>query len=94
MRERGVFLFVGGVLIGIVIGVFILSNAIIAIAGTFPVFVNVVVAVLAFFGGIFVSRKTEKQEQIRFSGRVFEFPQAPVVVEIALRRLGSMVPTR
>ncbi|MBW2674862.1 MAG: hypothetical protein JRD89_15850 [Deltaproteobacteria bacterium] len=36
-------------------------------------------------------RTSPKIEPVKFSGRVFEFPQGPIMVEAALRRMGSVI---
>jgi len=47
---------------------------------------------MALLGGIIAAR--EKREEVKLTGRVFEFPQAPIMVEMALRRYGSIIPRR
>ena len=91
MNEK-VLTLLGGILLGIVFGVFLVSKSIIAVAGTYPWIVAILSSVLMFFGGVLISRKTSKTEPIRFSGRVFEFPQAPIMIEVALTRMGALVP--
>jgi len=47
---------------------------------------------MALLGGIIAARG--KREEVKLTGRVFEFPQAPIMVEMALRRYGSIIPRR
>jgi len=93
MRER-VLVLLGGILIGIVLGIFVVSKPLIALAGTYPWFLALGTSIFAFFGGTLIARKTTKVQPIRFSGRIFEFPQAPIMVEVALRRMESVIPAR
>jgi len=93
MRER-VLVLLGGLLIGIVLGIFVVSKPFIALAGAYPWFLALGTSILAFFGGTLIARKTTKVQPIRFSGRIFEFPQAPIMVEVALRRMESVIPAR
>ena len=93
MKER-VLTFLGGTLVGIVLGIFVVSKPFIALAGAYPWFLALGTSILAFFGGTLIARKTTKVQPIRFSGRIFEFPQAPIMVEVALRRMESVIPAR
>jgi len=85
MKALGIlFIFIG-------IALFVLG----IMAGWFADNVIIIVAVLfilAVFGGMLVAR--EKREELKLVGRVFEFPQAPIMVEIALKRYGSIIPRR
>lgn len=79
-----------GVVVGILVGGALLTVEAVSMIGGVTVVLGVVV--LAFLGGLFIglSRKPPRP-RVRLSGRVFDFPQAPAMVEIALRRMRAIV---
>lgn len=85
--------FVGGVALGVVLGVLVggvlLPTEAVAFLGGVATVLGVVA--LAFVGGLFLGSRRPPRPQVRFSGRVFDFPQAPAVVEIALKRMKAVV---
>ena len=86
---------IGGFIIGLVVGMFILSGPAMTVVGTSPMLFAVGVAALTFVAGILLGRKTTpKPQEIKLTGRVFEFPQGTAMVEVALRRMKSILPTR
>ena len=86
---------VGGFIIGLVVGMFVLSGPAISAASSFPAFFTIGTAILTFVAGILLGRKTtSKSHEIKLTGRVFEFPQGSVMVEVALRRAKSIIPVR
>jgi len=86
---------VGGFIIGLVVGMFVLSGPAISVASSFPAFFTIGTAILTFVAGILLGRKTTpKPHEIKLTGRVFEFPQGSVMVEVALRRAKSIIPVR
>lgn len=52
------------------------------------------IAGVSLVAGILLGKSTAKPQEMRLTGRVFEFPQGSVMVEVALKRLGSILPTR
>lgn len=87
--------FAGGILLGAVAGVFLVSAPALEVAVGMPIVFIVGVAVVTFVAGLLVGRKTSpKPEEVRMTGRVFEFPQGPLMVEVALKRMGSILPTK
>jgi len=79
-----------GVLVGVLVGGALLSVETIAMLGGVTVVLGVVM--LAFLGGLFIGlSRRPPRPQIRISGRMFDFPQAPAMVEIALRRMRAIV---
>lgn len=86
---------IGGFIIGLVTGMLVLSGPAMNVAGTSPMLFVAGVVALTFVAGILLGRKTSpKPQEIRLTGRVFEFPQGSVMVEVALRRMKSILPTR
>ena len=86
--------FVGGIVLGVVLGVLVggalLSIDAIASLGGVATILGAVA--LAFVGGLFLgSFRQQPKPRVRLSGRVFDFPQAPAMVEIALRRMRAIV---
>jgi len=85
MKALGILFIFAGIAIfvlGIMAGWFA-GNAVIFAGALF---------VLAVLGGMLLAR--EKREELKLVGRVFEFPQAPIMIEVALRRSGSIIPRR
>jgi len=85
MKALGILFIFAGIaifVVGIMAGWF---------AGDTVIFVAMLF-VLSLLGGMLVAR--EKREELKLVGRVFEFPQAPVMVEIALKRYGAIIPRR
>ena len=82
-------------LIGIGIGAIIGSFFSMFILGTVEImqlFLFIGVCIISFAIGYFIKRP--KAPEIRLTGRVFAFPQAPVQIEASLRRMGSILPIR
>jgi len=87
--------FVGGILLGVVVGVFLVSAPVIEVALSMPIAFVIGLVAVVFLAGLLVGRKSSpKPEEVRMTGRVFEFPQGPLMVEVALRRMGSVLPTK
>jgi len=85
----------GGFIVGLVVGMFIFSGPAMSVAGTSPILFAVGVAALTFVAGVLLGRKTSpKPHEIKLTGRVFEFPQGSVMVEVALKRMKSILPTK
>ena len=51
--------------------------------------------IVSFVAGMVVGRKTKKLPRagIPLRGRFFDYPQGAVIVETALKRAGSLIPT-
>jgi len=83
--------FLGGLVVGVAIGMLVLSGA---VAG-YPLVLTIGVSVLMFVGGLLLGRKSSpKPQPMRLTGRVFDFPQGFVMVEAALRRAKSIIPAK
>ncbi len=94
---RIVFALFGGLLLGLAIGIFIVGAPLIATLAGVPLLLVIGIAIIAFVGGLLIGRLGTKEQAIqppRFGGRVFEFPQGPLLVEIALKRAGYVVKRR
>lgn|GEM_PF-6062553 len=80
---------------GVAIGMLLLSGfAAQAVIG-YPIFFTIGVAVMTFMGGVLFGRRvSSKTQEVRLTGRVFDFPQGSVMVEVALRRIKSIIPVR
>jgi len=83
--------FVAGLVLGLSVGV---ALAITALHVTVQYYwiIAAGVSALMFIAGAVVERR--RRREIRLTGRVFEFPQGPVMVEIALRRMSSILPAK
>lgn len=90
--ERGLIL-LGGIGVGVAV-----SLATLSLTGGVYVdqpFLYALTAFISLAGGILLGRATApKTQQVRLTGRVFEFPQGPVMLEVALRRAGSLIPAK
>jgi len=87
--------FVGGILLGVVAGVFLVSAPAVEVALSMPIAFVIGLVAVVFLAGLLVGRKSSpKPEEVRMTGRVFEFPQGPLMVEVALKRMGSVLPTK
>lgn len=87
--------FLGGLLVGLVIGSLVFSYIVVEVATGMPVALIIGVSMLTFIAGVLVGgRRQEKTKEIRLTGRVFDFPQGPVMVEVALKRMGSIIPVK
>ena len=85
----------GGFLIGVIVGIFVVGGPAAAVAASEPLIFAIAVASLAFLAGALLGRRTSpKPKEMKLTGRVFEFPQGTVMVEVALRRLKSILPTK
>lgn len=86
--------FLGGLALGLVVGTFVIGG-IIAGVGLNTVVVAGATGAGAFIAGLVLGMTSRpKQEPVRLTGRVFEFPQGPVMVEVALKRASSIIPTK
>ena len=86
--------FLGGLVVGVGIGMVVLSGTVASLAG-YPLAITIGVSAFMFVGGIFLGRKASpKVQPMRLTGRVFDFPQGFVAVEVALRRAKSMIPVK
>jgi len=86
---------IGGFVTGLAVGMLVmlvLSGPAMNAAGA-SLLLTTAVGMLAFVAGALLGRRASRQE-IRLSGRVFEFPQGFVMVEVALRRARSIIPVR
>ena len=81
---------VGGFLIGLVVGALVFGWI---ITHKSPL-VLLGIAGLAFVAGLLIGKGTAKPREMHLTGRVFEFPQGAVLLEVALKRLGSILPTK
>jgi len=87
--------FLGGLTVGVAIGMLLLSGFAAQAATGYPLIFTVGIAVMTFVGGVLLGRRAApKTKEVRLTGRVFEFPQGPVMVEVALKRAKSMLPTK
>jgi len=94
VRER-LAPFLGGLMVGVAIGMLALSGFAARAAAGYPLFFTIGVAVMTFIGGVLLGRRAApKTQEVRLAGRVFDFPQGSVMVEVALRRAKSMIPVR
>jgi len=86
---------VGGFLIGVLVGIFVFSGPVMVAAGCNALVFALAMASIAFVAGLMLGRRASpKPQPIRLTGRVFEFPQGMVMVEVALKRLKSILPTK
>jgi len=85
----------GGFLIGILVGIFVVGGPAAAAIASEPLVFAIAAASLAFVAGILFGRRSSpKPKEMKLTGRVFEFPQGAVMVEVALRRLKAVLPTK
>ena len=85
----------GGFVLGLVVGVLVAGPAVAGLAVASPVLFAAGAAAAGFAAGLLLGRRSSpRPREVRLTGRVFEFPQGPVMVEVALRRMGSVLPTR
>ena len=93
MRELATFL--GGLMVGVAISILFLSGLAIQVATGYPLFFITGIAIMMFLGGMLLGRKSAPRvHEMRLTGRVFDFPQGSVMVEVALRRARSIIPVR
>ncbi|RLE47842.1 MAG: hypothetical protein DRJ18_02740 [Candidatus Methanomethylicota archaeon] len=86
--------FLAGVLLGVVVGTFVVGGFV-AGMGLHIAVVAGATGAGAFVAGLVLGMTTRpKQEPIRLTGRIFEFPQGPIMVEVALKRASSLIPAR
>ena len=87
--------FLGGLVVGAVVGVLFLSGFALEVATGYPFPFIAGIVVLTFLGGAMVGwRVSPKPREPRLTGRVFDFPQGLVMVEIALKRAKSIIPVK
>jgi len=82
-------------LIGMGMGAIIGSFFSMLVLGTIEImqlFLFIGVCIISFAIGFFIKRP--KAPEIKLTGRIFAFPQAPVQIEASLRRMGSILPVR
>jgi len=80
-----------GFVLGVVVGIFVVG---IPVIGLSPMVIIIIVSSATFFAGIVLGRAfAPKSSAMRLTGRIFEFPQGPVMVEVSLRRMKSILPT-
>ncbi len=83
--------FLGGMVMGAAIGMAVFANPeLLEAAAMVPPLILVAVAVACFLAGFMVNMK-KSAEELPMQGRVFPCPQAPVLVEVALKRMGSIM---
>ena len=91
MRERILLSFLGGLLVGLAVGMLFLSWLVMQTID----YLAFETAILMLVGGILLGRRVApKTKEMRLTGRVFDFPQGSVMVEVALRRAKSIIPVR
>lgn len=91
MRER-VLPFLGGLMAGIIVGALVAAVPMSQSMGSPALLAGV--AVVMFVAGLLLGRRWKPtQQEVRFTGRVFEFPQGSAMVEVALRRMRSVLPS-
>jgi len=87
--------FLGGLAVGIPIGVLFLAEYVLEFAAEYPLLFIIGISVVMFVGGLVLGRRASpKPQKVRLTGRVFDFPQGAVMVETALRRVKSILPTK
>jgi len=87
---RGV-IFLSGLILGELIGIFVMAGPTIQFAFSCPILFLVAICVFSFIGGLLLGVATRpKSKKLPLAGRVFEFPQGPLMVEIALKRMKSL----
>ena len=85
--------FLAGFASGLAFGLLLLEPVQAALGFPQPFAAGVAAAVFA--GGLLLGRGlAPKPREVRLTGRVFDFPQGPVMVEAALRRAKSILPTK
>ncbi|MHC1627559.1 MAG: hypothetical protein ACXQTI_01845 [Candidatus Nezhaarchaeales archaeon] len=86
---------IGGFIIGLLVGIFVVGGPATAALATEPLIFAIAASSMAFLAGVLLGRRTSpKPKEMKLTGRVFEFPQGTVMVEVALRRLKSILPTK
>lgn len=94
MKSR-VLPFIGGLITGFAFGLIVPAGFMANVLLGYPVFFTIVASVVTFIGGVLAgARVSPKTQPVRMTGRVFEFPQGPIMVEVALRRAKSIIPGR
>jgi len=91
--DRAVVAFVAGELIGVAVGVLATSWFTHVIEAQ-PLVFTTAIAALVGVGGFLAGRRSTPKHEMRLTGRVFDFPQGSVMVEVALRRMRSILPTK
>ena len=76
---------------GAIIGSFF-SMLVLGTIEIMQLFLFIGVCIISFAIGFFIKRP--KAPEIKLTGRIFAFPQAPVQIEASLRRMGSILPVR
>ena len=94
MRER-LAPFLGGLMAGVAVGMLLLPEFMAQVASDHPLFFIVGLTATMFVAGVSLGRKSSpKPREMKLTGRVFDFPQGSVMVEVALRRMKSILPTK
>ena len=79
-------MFIAGFIVGLVIGIFVVGAR---VAGIGTIIVAPITMIIGFIVGYAVKKRGRvPSAPITFTGRVFEFPQAPILIEASLRRAG------
>jgi len=95
LNVQRVALFLAGFTVGFAVNMLLLSEFTAQIATGYPLFFMAGLAAAMFASGMLLGRKiAPKSQEMRLTGRVFDFPQGSVMVEVALRRMRSILPTK
>jgi len=87
--------FIGGLATGIAVAMIFLGTLAQMAALNYPWAFTIGIGALLFVGGLLVGIKTSpKPQEMKLTGRVFDFPQGSIMVEVALRRMRSILPTK
>jgi len=86
--------FLGGILVGLAVGMLFLSGFAMQVAVGYPLYFMVGIAALAFVGGALLGKRMSPKYEMKLTGRIFNFPQGPVMVQAALKRVGSLIPRK
>lgn len=92
MKEK-IFPFLGGILVGAAIGMLVLPPVTLQLSTNFLI-LTIATSILTFVGGILLGGHIMPKKEMKLTGRVFEFPQAPIMIEIALKRAKSILATK
>jgi len=94
MDER-IFPFIGGLVVGVAVAMVFLERAVQTVATNNLWFFTVGIGALLFIGGLLLGKKmTPKPQEMRLTGRVFDYPQGSIMIEVALKRMRSILPTK
>lgn len=96
MAAPPVLPFIAGIMLGLSIGVLVVAGATLELALSFPLAAIVAIFAGAIIGSFLLGASIggKKPREIQLTGRVFEFPQGPIMVEVALKRMGSLIPAK